>query len=466
MNNLRPVLIKGARVINPSTSLDSQGDILIVDGKILSCEANITPPDDTMLIEANGMVACPGFIDIHTHLREPGREDKETIEAGQKAAAKGGFTTITCMPNTEPAIDNAPVAEFINKKAQDSGIIRTLLVGAVSKARQGIELSEMEELANSGVVAFSDDGSPVATGHLMQMALTYSKELFNSVSGNYGFPIIDHCEDYSLTHGLGVHEGWVADRLGLLGYPSAGEEAIVARDIALAELTGGHFHAAHVSSQGSIDLIRQAKLRGIKVTAEVTPHHLTMSEEWVMGIHGESKPSHPLSLKAYDPMAKVSPPLRSIADQKALASALREGIIDCIATDHAPHTFSDKAQPFDEAAVGISVLETAFGSLMSLVHSGQLELHTLIHRLTLAPTQVLGLSNLGLGSISVGSIADVVLFDPELQWEVNPNDFLSKGKNTPLAGEILKGKVKLTIAKGRIVFDSENKMLDVRNSFA
>ena len=186
------------------------------------------------------------------------------------------------MPNTEPSIDNAAIAQFINKKAQDAGLVRTLLVGSVSKNRKGIELSEMEELANSGVVAFSDDGSPVATGHLMQMALLYSKELFNSLSGDYGLPIIDHCEDYSLTHGLGVHEGWVSDRLGLLGYPSAGEEAIVARDIALAELTGGHFHAAHVSTQGSIELIRQAKERGLKVTAEVSPHHLTMSEEWVM----------------------------------------------------------------------------------------------------------------------------------------------------------------------------------------
>ena len=466
MNEQRPVLIKGARIIDPSSSLDTHGDLLILDGKIKEQRSIISPPEGSLIINADGMVTCPGFGDIHTHLREPGREDRETIESGQKAAAKGGFTTITCMPNTEPSIDNAAIAQFINKKAQDAGLVRTLLVGSVSKNRKGIELSEMEELANSGVVAFSDDGSPVATGHLMQMALLYSKELFNSLSGDYGLPIIDHCEDYSLTHGLGVHEGWVSDRLGLLGYPSAGEEAIVARDIALAELTGGHFHAAHVSTQGSIELIRQAKERGLKVTAEVSPHHLTMSEEWVMGVHGEVHPSDPLTLKAYDSMAKVSPPLRSISDQNALIIALREGVIDCIATDHAPHTFADKAQPFDEAAVGISVLETALGSLMGLVHSGKLDLPTLIQRLTEAPAKVLGLSKLGIGSISIGSNADLVLIDPESEWLVNASDFESKGKNTPLIGDVLKGRVKLTIANGNIVFDSEKRLQFDRNSFA
>lgn len=466
MNEQRPVLIKGARIIDPSSSLDTHGDLLILDGKIKEQRSIISPPEGSLIINADGMVTCPGFVDIHTHLREPGQEDRETIESGQRAAAKGGFTTITCMPNTEPSIDNAAIAQFINKKAQDAGLVRTLLVGSVSKNRKGIELSEMEELANSGVVAFSDDGSPVATGHLMQMALLYSKELFNSLSGNYGLPIIDHCEDYSLTHGLGVHEGWVSDRLGLLGYPSAGEEAIVARDIALAELTGGHFHAAHVSTQGSIELIRQAKERGLKVTAEVSPHHLTMSEEWVMGVHGEVHPSDPLTLKAYDSMAKVSPPLRSISDQNALIIALREGVIDCIATDHAPHTFADKAQPFDEATVGISVLETALGSLMGLVHSGKLDLPTLIQRLTEAPAKVLGLSKLGIGSISIGSNADLVLIDPESEWLVNASDFESKGKNTPLIGDVLKGRVKLTIANGNIVFDSEKRLQFDRNSFA
>jgi dihydroorotase len=303
----------------------------------------------------------------------------------------------------------------------------------------------MEELAKAGVVGFTDDGSPVATGHLMQMALLYA--------GQLGLPVMDHCEDHSIVKGLGINEGWVSTRLGLAGYPSAAEESIVARDIALAELTGAHFHVAHLSTAGSADLVRHAKARGVKVTAEATPHHLTITEEWVLGEHGHAPAGAPLTADAYETRAKVSPPLRAVTDREALVEALRDGTINAIATDHAPHTFGDKAVPFDEAAVGISVLETAFGSLMGLVHQGLIDLPTLVHRLTAGPASVLGERYEELSTLRKGSPADLVLFDPDEEWVVDPSTFLSKGKNTPLDGETLKGRVKLTIAQGQIAYD-------------
>ena len=456
MSMVRPILIKGARIVDPADGIDQVGDVLLRDGAVAARGGNVTPPDDARIVDGTGLIAAPGFVDIHTHLREPGREDRETIASGAAAGARGGFTTLTCMPNTDPAIDNATVAGFIAQKAREAGPVRVLVIGCVSKGRAGQELAEMEELASAGVVAFSDDGAPVATAHLMQMALTYAREL----GSGQGLPIIDHCEDYSLTRGLGMHEGWVASRLGLEGSPSAGEESVMARDIALAELTGGHFHAAHVSTAGGAELVRQAKARGLRVTAEVTPHHLTMSEEWVMGDHGEPGRSGALGLSAYDTMAKVSPPLRSLTDRAALLEALRDGTIDCIATDHAPHTFADKAVPFDEAAVGISVLETALASLMGLVHAGSLDLSTLVQRMTTAPAIVLGGSHAALGTLREGSCADVVLFDPDEEWAVDPSTFASKGRNTPLSGERLKGRVKLTIAQGQVVFAPKGDAAD------
>ena len=446
MTDSQQILIKGARVIDPADGIDEVGDVLVRDGVIAAKGRAVSAPDGALVVNGTGQVLAPGFIDIHAHLREPGREDRETVATGAAAAARGGFTTVCCMPNTEPAIDSAMMVEFIAAKAREAGPVRMLAIGAVTRGRAGKELAEMEEMASAGAVAFSDDGSPVATGHLMQMALTYASEL--------GLPVIDHCEDHSITRGLGVHEGWVASRLGLEGYPSAGEESTMARDIALAELTGGHFHAAHVSTAGGVELVRQAKARGIRVTAEATPHHLTMSEEWVLGVHGAVAPANALELSAYDTMAKVSPPLRTPADRAALIDALRDGTIDCIATDHAPHTFADKTVPFDEAMVGISVLETALGSLMGLVHAGSLSLPTLVHRLTVAPAMVFGGALAALGSLAVGAPADIVLFDPDEEWAVDPAAFASKGRNTPLAGDRLKGRVTLTVAQGIIAFDA------------
>jgi dihydroorotase len=435
------LLIKGARIIDPATGRDETGDLLVKDGVI----ATESPPADARVIKGKGLVLAPGFIDLHTHLREPGQEDKESIASGTAAGAKGGFTTLCCMPNTTPAIDTATVVRFIESQAKEAGPVRVLSFGAVSRGREGKELTDMEELAKAGVVGFTDDGSPVATGHLMQMALLYA--------GQLGLPVMDHCEDHSIVKGLGINEGWVSTRLGLAGYPSAAEESIVARDIALAELTGAHFHVAHLSTAGSADLVRHAKARGVKVTAEVTPHHLTITEEWVLGGHGHALTGAPLTAAAYETRAKVSPPLRAMTDCEALVEALRDGTIDAIATDHAPHTFGDKAVPFDEAAVGISVLETAFGSLMGLVHQGAIDLATLVHRLTVGPASVLGERYEELSTLREGSPGDLVLFDPDEEWVVDPSTFLSKGKNTPLDGETLKGRVKLTVAQGQVAYD-------------
>lgn len=441
----RPILIRGARLLDPSRGVDARGDLLLRDGAVAACGGSVTPPDGALIVEPVGLTATPGFIDLHTHMREPGREDKETIATGAAAGARGGFTTLCCMPNTDPAIDSAAVVDFIRARAREAGPVRVLPIACVTRRRAGKELAEMEELASAGAVAFSDDGAPVATGALMRMALTYAAQL--------GLPVIDHCEDYDITRGLGIHEGWVASRLGLAGYPSAGEESLLARDIALAEMTGGHFHAAHVSTRGGAELVRQAKARGVRITAEATPHHLTMSEEWVLGVHGAAEPAQALDLDAYDTRAKVSPPLRSLSDRAALVEALRDGVIDCVATDHAPHTFADKAAPFDEAAVGLTVLETAFASLMGLVRDGTLPLPDLVHRLTAAPAAILGAAGAGLGTLREGASADVTLFDEAQEWVVDAGAFASKGKNTPLDGERLAGRVVLTIAQGEVAYD-------------
>lgn len=438
-----PIIIKGARLIDPSSAMNSEGDILIRDGSIVP--ANDRIPSEAIVVDGTGLVCSPGFIDLHTHLREPGFEDKESIATGTAAAAAGGFTTVCAMPNTDPAIDAATVVDFIAQQARAAGPIRVLAFGAVSKGRNGEQLTDMEELARAGVVGFTDDGSPVATGHLMEMALLYATQL--------GLPIMDHCEDHSITRGLGINEGRVASRLGLAGYPAAGEESIIGRDIAVLGLTGGHFHVAHLSTAGGVEMVRSARKRGLHVTAEVTPHHLTMTDDWIIGTHGASSASGPLTTLAYDTHAKVSPPLRANADRDALIAGLIDGTIDAIATDHAPHTFGDKAVPFDEAAVGISVLETAFASAMSLVHSGLVDLPTVIQRLTTGPAEVLGDRFAQIATLACGSPADLVLFDPNEEWMVDPMTFRSKGRNTPLAGVIMRGKVKLTIASGQIAYD-------------
>jgi dihydroorotase len=423
---MKDLIIKGGRIINPAQNIDEVGNILISDGLIKSVGKETSVAPKAEVIDAKGKIVCPGFIDLHCHLRQPGYEAKETVATGTRAAARGGFTTVCCMPNTNPPLDNLPLVTYIKSVAEKEGLMRVLPIGCITRGRKGEELADMAEMAQAGVMGFSDDGSFVKNSRLMRRAMEYSLPL--------GLPIIEHCEDPDLAEGGQMNEGIVATRLGLCGVPAAAEEVAIARDIILAELTGARLHIAHVSTEGSVELIKQAKKRGIKVTAEVTPHHLTMTEERVLG---------------YNTAAKVNPPLRMQADIDALIEGLKDGTIDIIATDHAPHTLNDKLYEFGMAASGISGLETALGCLMRLVHEGKLPLPLLIAKLTSEPAKILGRK---LGMLAVGSPADVTIFDPEAEWTVDVEKFASKGKNTPLNGEKLKGKVLMTVYGGKIVY--------------
>lgn len=432
---MKPLLIQGGRIIDPSQGIDEIGSLLITEGKIswLS-KGEIAPPQpDYDVLPARGLIVCPGFIDLHCHLRQPGFEEKETIATGTRAAARGGFTTICCMPNTNPPLDNPAAIEQVMSKAATEGVVRVLPIGCISKGRKGGELAEVTELASAGVIGYSDDGEPVLNSRLMRQALDYSRAL--------GLSIIDHCEDTSLTDGGLMNEGTISTRLGLRGIPAAAEEIIVARDLALAKLTGGRLHIAHVSTEGSVELIRRAREKGVRVTAEVTPHHLTLTEEKVMG---------------YDTNAKVNPPLRTKRDVQALIGGLKDNVIDIIATDHAPHTEADKLGEFALAPFGISGLETALGSLMSLVHDGRLTLTTLISKLTCEPSRIIGDRYGKLGTLAIGAPADVAIFDPNRDWVVDTSAFASKGKNTPLAGSVLRGKVMATISRGKLVYRDDS----------
>ena len=443
-----PILLQGARIIDAATGYDAVGDLLVKDGKIAGVGRSIAAgniPADCLVLPANGMVACPGFIDFHCHLREPGFEYKETIATGTRAAARGGFTTLCAMPNTDPAIDNAAMVNFIRGKAEEEGEVRVYAIGCVSKGRRGKELADMEELASAGVVAFSDDGDPVSDDNLMRLALAYSQDL--------GLPISNHCQEHSLSRGGVMAEGWVATRLGLPGIPAAAEETMIARDIALAELTGGRLHVAHLSTAGSVALVRQAKARGIPVTAEVCPHHLTITDGWAMG--PDAGPEDISGPASYDTSTKVYPPLRERRDVEALVEGLAEGIIDCVATDHAPHDLACKLVTYQDAAFGISVLETALGSLMGLVRAGHIGLPALIERLTVGPSRVMGGRFDELATLKEGTPADIVIFDPDREWVVDPREFASKGRNTPLAGTTLKGRVAATLVAGKIAYQEQ-----------
>ncbi len=430
---MKSLLIQGGKIIDPGQGIEAVGNLLISEGKI-SWRGEETPPQpDYDIIDAKGLVVCPGLIDLHCHLRQPGDEEKETIASGTAAAARGGFTTVCCMPNTNPPLDNQAAIEFIKSKSASEGIVRVLPIGCISKGRKGEELAEMGDLASAGAIAFSDDGEPAKSSYLMRQALDYSRA--------FELPIIDHCEEKALTEGGQMNEGVISTKLGLRGIPDAAEEIMVSRDLALAELTGGRLHIAHVSTEGSVELIRRAKEKGIKVTAEVTPHHLTLTEERVLG---------------YDTNAKVNPPLRTKEDIKALIQGLNDNTIDIIATDHAPHTEADKLCEFDLAPFGISGFETAFACLMSLVHGGEIKLATLINKLTHEPARIIGSKYGGLGTLAIGAPADVTIFDPNLEWVVEPKNFASKGKNTPLAGESFKGKIMATIYGGKLAYKDDS----------
>lgn len=419
------ICIKNGTVIDPSQGIREKMDVLIADGKIEKLAEQIEAAD-AEVVDAAGKIVCPGFIDMHVHLREPGFEYKEDIASGTKAAAAGGFTTVCCMPNTNPVIDEAAVAEFINKQAKKSGLSRVHPIGAISKGENGQEMAEMAALRKAGCVAFSDDGKPVASAGLMRNAMDYAKM--------FGMPLLAHSEEKSLSEGGQMHEGYYSTILGLQGIPSAAEEVMVARDIRLAELTGAHLHVCHISSKGTVELIREARKKGIHVTCEVTPNHLLLTDA---------------ELVNYDTNYKVNPPLPAEEDRQALIAGLLDGTIDCIATDHAPHHKESKECEFNQAAFGISGLETAVAFLLDgLVKPGILPLETMIERLTADPARVLKLES---GSLKPGAAADLTLLDLKAVKTVSVADFYSKGKNSPLDGKELTGWPWMTIVNGEIL---------------
>jgi len=422
----RPILLRGGRVLDPSRNVDEQGDILIVDGKIENASGRVGSPDSVDVIDCEGLIISPGFIDVHCHLREPGREDVETIASGARAAAAGGFTAVCAMPNTDPVTDNQAAVGFITRQAQRANAARVHVIGAISVGQRGETLAEMGEMVAAGAVAVSDDGKPVVSAHLMRTALEYAR--------SFGIPVIDHCEEPTLAHGGSMNEGLVSARLGLKGIPSEAEEIMVIRDILLARRSGGHVHLAHMSTHGSVELIRWGKERGINVTAEVCPHHISLTEDRVL---------------SYDTNAKMNPPLRTAKDVEALREAVKDGTIDMIATDHAPHHYDEKEREFADAPNGIIGLETALAvSVTNLVETGHIDFRTLVEKMSCAPARLFGLPG---GTLARGSPADVTVFDPAQSWRVEPHEFLTKGRNTPYAGMTLRGRAICTIVAGIVV---------------
>ncbi len=428
----RSLLLRGGRVIDPSRNFDEPADVLIQDGKIAAVGRGVGAPDGTDVRDVRDHVVAPGLVDVHVHLREPGNEDVETVATGARAAAAGGFTAVCAMPNTDPVTDNQAAVGFIVRQSVRAGLTRVYPIGAISVGQRGERLSEFGEMVGAGAVAVSDDGKPVVSSHLMRTALEYAR--------TFDIPVADHCEEPTLADGGVMHEGLVSARLGLKGIPSAAEEIMVARDAVLAGLTGGHVHLCHMSTRGSVELIRRAKEQGIRVTAEVTPHHLVLTDR---------------ACERYDTHAKMNPPLREAADVAALRAALKEGVVDCIASDHAPHAYDAKEAAFDDAPFGIIGLETAFGvAYTELVVNGILTLPELIHRMSTAPASVFGLPGGG-GTLGQGAVADIVVLDVTDPWTVDPTAFCSKSRNTPFAGRVLTGRAVLTLVGGKIVHQVE-----------
>jgi len=425
---VKKLLLKGGRLIDPAAGTDERRDLLIEDGRIAGNDRTIVA-DDAECIDLQGRVVCPGFIDMHVHLREPGQEWKETIESGTAAAAAGGFTGVACMPNTDPVNDSRSVTELILTQARELGAVPVYPIGCVTKGQRGEELAEMQDMIDAGACAFSDDGVAVATSMMMRKALEYSRV--------FDVPIIDHCEDCSLVDGGVVHEGEVATRLGLRGWPGVAEDLIVQRDVLLAQYTGGHAHIAHISTGRAVDFVRRGKQDGVPVTCEVTPHHLVLTD---------------VATGEYDTDAKMNPPLRSDDDREAMQRALADGTIDAIATDHAPHHVDEKRVEFSAAPFGIVGLETAIPLCLDrLVHAELISLPRLVELFTTGPARILRLDK---GTLRVGADADVTVLDTEREFTVDPARFRSKSINTPFAGWKLRGAPLLTLVGGRIVQDA------------
>ncbi len=419
------LIIKGGSVADPVAGRITERDILVVDGKISLMEKNLEVAGVEVL-DASGKLVTPGLIDMHVHLREPGYEAKETIRSGTRAAAGGGFTAVACMPNTAPVADQAAVIAYIKSTAAAGGLVNVYPVGALTRGSRGEDLAEMGDMKEAGAVAFSDDGMPVADAGLMRRAMQYARML--------DLTVISHCEDKHLSGGGVMHEGYMSTVLGLSGIPASAEEVMVARDILLAEETGCRLHIAHVSTAGSVRLVREAKARGVRVTAEATPHHFTLTDEAV---------AH------YDTSTKVNPPLRTAADVAAVREGLADGTIEVIATDHAPHTVEEKDVEYDRAPFGLVGLETAVGLVWTrLVGTGVLTPLQAVTKMTLNPARILGLTK---GTLEAGTAADLTVIEPEHSWRVDAARFESKGRNTPFQGMSLKGRAWATVVRGRVV---------------
>lgn len=454
MNSL---LLTGGRVIDPANSFDAVADVLLRDGKVAAIGADAAKQAEGVeRFDARGKVVCPGLIDLHVHLREPGHSAKETIATGTLAAARGGFTTVVCMPNTQPSIDNAAAVALVQQKAEKEGVINVLVAGAITKGIAGEELAPIGSLKSAGVVAITDDGHCVQNNELMRRALEYARM--------FDLPVMDHCQDYALVTDGVMHEGYWSAALGLRGWPASGEDMIVARNILLAELTGTKVHCQHLSSAKSVELLRAAKQRGVPISGEACPHHFTLTDAAVAGSdefwredgikifgyeNGAPKPSWP----KYDTNFKMNPPLRSAADRDAILAGLCDGTIEILASDHAPHCDYEKEVEFDYAPFGITGFETELPlSLMQLYHTKRLKLPDIIAKFTVAPAKLL---NLKKGTLAIGADADVTVFDPDVEWTYDRAASASKSKNSPFAGWRMKGRAVATIVAGQIVARTE-----------
>ena len=419
--------IRHARVIDPATKRDRVEDLFVVDGRMAS-SLSTAARKRARQIDAQGLVACPGFVDVHVHFREPGQTHKETIATGTRAAAAGGFTTVVCMPNTSPVADSVGTIQFMKDAIARDAVVKVYPTGCITVGMKGQALAPIGSLKRAGVVAITDDGDCVQSNDLMRRAVEYAKM--------FDLPVMDHCQDHSMTQGAVMNEGVVSTRLGLRGWPNAAEDLIVARNVILSEYTGAHIHLQHISSRASVDIIRRAKARNVRISAEATPHHFALTEE---------------SLGTYDTNFKMNPPLRTEADRLALIAGLKDGTLDIIATDHAPHTESEKDREFDHAPNGILGLETALAvSLEILVRKNRFKLAKVVDLMTRQPAQ---LFKLPAGSLTPDTPADICLFDPEEEWTYDAKAGFSKSSNSPWHGQKLRGRVKQTIVNGRVVFD-------------